>query len=125
MDFGAASIRAAGAALATTRHDGTVTLAHVATPTEIHPEAASEAFDRLLRALPVPDGIDVETLILEGDPVSALLRLASEENYDLIAVGSRAGIRSEFRVAGSVCLGLLLGAMGAVLIAPPPERGAE
>jgi nucleotide-binding universal stress UspA family protein len=73
----------------------------------------------LLPALHAPDGIEVKTVMLEGDPAAALLRLASAERHDLIAMGSRATMRSEFRLAGSVCVSLLRGAMGAVLIAPP------
>jgi hypothetical protein len=119
MDFGSASIRAARAAFMTTGRGGTVTLAHVAAPTGIRSESASETFGRVLPALGAPDGIDVETVILEGDPTAALLRLALAERHDLIAVGSRASIHSEFRLAGSVCLDLLRGAMGAILIAPP------
>ena len=122
VDFAAGSIRAARAALATTGPGGMVTLAHVAEPTAGYSEPASEAFGRLLRALRAPSEIGVETVILDGDPAGALLQLASSGGYDLIAMGSRSTSRSEFRVAGSVCLGLLRNAMGAVLIAPPPEE---
>jgi nucleotide-binding universal stress UspA family protein len=122
MDFGPASIRAAHAALATTGQGGVMTLAHVAEPGTTGSDDAGEAFGRLLSALGAPAGVAVDTVILEGEPTSALLRLALAGDYDLIAAGSRTTSRSEFRMAGSVTLGLLRGAMGAVLVAPPETQ---
>jgi nucleotide-binding universal stress UspA family protein len=122
IDFESASIRAAQAALATASPDGTVTLVHVAAPTPGHSDAARVAFSRLLSTLRVPATIDVTTVILEGDVTAALLRFAAAGRYDLIAVGSRATARSEFRLAGTVCLALLRSAMGLVLVAPPAQR---
>jgi nucleotide-binding universal stress UspA family protein len=131
VDFGTASIHAARAAITTMARGGTVTLAFVASATgpnravgegdPIPGEAAVDALHRLVADLGAPDGITIDTVILEGDPASALLRFAPAGGYDLIAMGSRTTPRSRFRLAGSVCLGLLRSAMGAVLIAPPPQ----
>ncbi len=131
IDFGSASIHAARAALSTTARGGAVTLAFVAPATgpipavdganRVRVDAVPDALHRLIAELGSPDDIDIGSVVLEGEPASALLRFASAGGYDLIAMGSRTTPRSRFRMAGSVSLGLLRSAMGAVLIAPPPE----
>jgi len=131
IDLGDASIQAARATLTTMARGSAITLAFVAPSVEPNPAvdggvsiptaAVRDSLDRLVAELGAPDDIRIDTVILEGAPVSALLRFASAGEYDLIAMGSRTTPRSRYRLAGSVCLGLLRSAMGAVLIATPPK----
>jgi nucleotide-binding universal stress UspA family protein len=55
----------------------------------------------------VGDGVPIETHVLEGPPAQAILRVAAEEGYGLIVVGSR---------GHGVMAGLLLGSVSNAVV---------
>jgi nucleotide-binding universal stress UspA family protein len=132
IDFSAASARAARAALPMLAPGGRVTLAHVAPDLdfqkigreglgEIYAEGVAALFRRLVPELSAPGDVEVETVILRGDPRRSLLELATSGDFDLVAVGSQTRPWADSQLAGSVSVALVRGAGCAVLIAPPPE----
>jgi nucleotide-binding universal stress UspA family protein len=100
VDFRAASARAAAVALDLLGESGTLYLVHVEEPVEVFPDgtiAPDNAdsleivtlFDRLLAMLKVPADVVVETILLSGAPVPALIEFSERVGADLLAVGSR------------------------------------
>lgn len=80
-------------------------------------------FTRFLDSLPQPTEVQVETVILRGDAIGALLRYAEEEEAGLIACGRRRHSISERLLVGSVSTALVRGAPCCVLVAP--ERPSD
>jgi nucleotide-binding universal stress UspA family protein len=65
-------------------------------------------------------GVSYRAKLLEGDPVTALLRLADEEGVDLIVVGSRGTGGAPGRLLGSTSTQLAQQARRPVVIVPEP-----
>ncbi|MFC4359739.1 universal stress protein [Halobium salinum] len=55
------------------------------------------------------DGVDVDTALLDGDPVEALADFAAEQGYDGVFVGHRGLSAHEERLLGSVAKSLVEG----------------
>lgn len=146
VDFGAASIRAARAALSLLEPgadgDAQLTLVHVRSPLDDAPDgrdprasdfASDFAADyeasvgtmfvrlrEMLRPL-VPQGVTVETRIRSGRIVECLLESAEETGAALVAVGTRGPGWAERLFVGSVSTGVLRRAGRSVLVAPAPD----
>ena len=134
VDFGAASVRAARAALALLRAPASLTLVHV-TPRPVaeqrlralHDEAyatrVADLFERLTRELDAPPGVEVRTVNLKGDgAVGQLLSFSAQIAADLIACGAHGhGPVARFFI-GSIASALVREAPAgcAVLVAPAP-----
>lgn len=139
MDFSPASRQAARAALALLGAGGTLTIAHVQPPLDFA-SAGKPGLDAIyergmrtllddvtteLRADGQTGGdVTIDTALVRGDPAPALLTLAREGNYDLIAAGTQGVTPLDRYLVGSVSTALLRGARGAVLIVPAHEAGA-
>ena len=132
MDFSEASVRAARAALVTLTDGGTLTLAHVAPDvdfSEMGKEGWGQIYDRgvaslleqLAGELRIPGEVDVETVVVSGDPSTHLLEIAARGAFELVAAGSQTAPWVEWHLTGSVSTRLLRGARCAVLIAPPAD----
>lgn len=132
-DFSPASARAARAALAMLGQSGSLHLVYVEPPAEMLPGGFALAggsrypgdivqwFRRFIGTLDVPAGVFVETTILNGKPVPALLEFAERIGAGLIAAGSHAHSRLERFILGSVSTGLVRNARCPVLVAPVGE----
>lgn len=137
IDFSAASIRAAQAALLVADECATVTLVHVAPALDLaHPlrdrsgaifgADVSGPFDRLVEELRryAPAGVTIETRVAAGSAVEEVLSVADEVDAELIVVGTHGpGLVERFFI-GSVAAKLLHDAPCSVLAAPAP-RPAE
>jgi nucleotide-binding universal stress UspA family protein len=132
MDFSVPAIQAARAACALLGETGTLTLAYVR-PGEValgepalvgFPDSAlvETLFTDLRKALPVPSGISLETVMLSGDPALAILSLAQSREVDLIAAGSHGYSALQRALLGSVSTWLLRHAECSVLVAPSLRR---
>jgi nucleotide-binding universal stress UspA family protein len=132
MDFSVPAIQAARAACALLGETGRLILAYVK-PGEValgeprlveFPDAAlvETLFDDLRKALPIPPGVSLETVMLSGDPAQAILTLAHSREVDLIAAGSHGYSALERALLGSVSTALLRRAGCSVLVAPPLRR---
>jgi nucleotide-binding universal stress UspA family protein len=66
----------------------------------------------------IPEGVDVETELLEGDPADALVRVADARSADEIVIGSR-GLGRVRAVLGSVSHDVLHLARVPVVVVPP------
>ncbi len=64
----------------------------------------------------VGDTVPVETQLIEGPPASAILRVAAEDGYDLIVMGSRGHSQLAGLLIGSVSSAVAQRASCAVLI---------
>lgn len=134
VDFSQASVRAAIAALQMLDDGGRLTLVHVqgaarhadgrAARSESDGEHHARAlFARFLDALPDAIGVQLDTVILRGDAVGALLRFAEEQEVQLIACGRRRHSIVERLLVGSVSTALIRGAPSCVLV--EPERSGD
>ena len=81
--------------------------------------SAGQLLRRYVSQLPA-DGATVETEILSGQPVQAILDAAEAEHVDLLVVGRRGRGLSE-RLLGSVAQKLTSDARHPVLLASPPD----
>lgn len=134
MDFGAASRRAARAALALLDRPAKLILAHVRMPfpaTEPNGAAAvydagvRAEFERLTNTLS-REGVTVTTTVIDGDhPAEALDKLARRENAELLAVGSHGRDFVARILIGSVPTQLLRSSERTVLVAPPATNGTD
>lgn len=131
MDFSAVSRRAAAAALDVVDAGATVTLAHVAPEADlralgadglaaIYEQGVAGLFQQLEATLATRPDVRVETVLLRGEAVSAILTLAARGAYDLLACGTHGDAPAGRRFPGSVSTALLRGARCPVLIAPSP-----
>lgn len=117
VDFRVASARAAAVGLELLGRSGTLYLVHVEEPVEVFPDGTlapesenpsevTELFHRLLAMLKVPPDVVVETIVLSGAPVPALIEFSERVGADLLAVGSRRLTAMARVIMGSVSVGL-------------------
>jgi nucleotide-binding universal stress UspA family protein len=132
IDFSAASRRAARSALSILGPDPTITLAHVQADIDfaalgkpgweaIYARGVDSLFREMVTELQSAGNLTVETVVIRGDTATALLAMARESTYDLIAAGTQGITPLDRHLVGSVSTSLLRGADGAILIAPAPE----
>jgi nucleotide-binding universal stress UspA family protein len=135
MDFSEASVRAARTVLLTLAPGGIVTLAHIEPDLDfkeigkegwgqIYAEGVDGLFRRLVSELTWPNDVQVERVMVPGDPAGSLLDLAARGDFEIVAAGSRSTPWTDSDPGGSVSATVLRGAAGAVLIAPPHETPA-
>lgn len=131
MDFSAASMRAARAAILALADGGSLTLAHVEPDVElqalgkeglgeIYARGVDGLFEQLAGALRA-SGVGVDTTVVRGDAPAVLLEMAARGAFELVAAGSQSAPWVEWHLTGSVSTSLLRGARCAVLIAPPDD----
>ena len=128
-DFSEPSTRAAQAALRLVTPGASVQLVHVIPPERamLEPLVTSPEYHRSLRGnfsrlqsrLDVPDGVEVQDVILRGNTAAEVLAFADRIGAQLIAVGSHGHGFIARLVVGSVTTKLLRGAKCALLVAPP------
>ena len=138
MDFSAASIRAAQAALRVmdAGAGGLVVLVHarpridfgppsVASWTHGYEERVTQMFGRLceLLARDAPEGVLLEMRLCTGTPFECLRDTAVDVEADLMAVGTRSATWLDRLFIGSVAAAALRHAHESVLVAPPPSPG--
>ena len=147
MDFSAASVRAARAALMTIAEDGLLVLVHVRPLIDLLPlyatkEHSHESYETLLenwRAKSdketaalfarlreelrqyAPKGVTIETQTRSGVVLEQLLEIADEKGAHLVAVGTHGPGAIERFFIGSVATEVLRHAGRSVLVAPAPE----
>ena len=135
MDFSPASQRAAQAVIPLLSKGSKLTLAYVVPDVDfaafgkpgwatIHDHGVARLFERLAAALSIPGDISVETVLLRGEIVAALLDYARRADVDLIATGTQGETELERHRTGSVSTAVLRGAQCLVLIAPPPPTSS-
>lgn len=98
IDFTETSLRAARLSLELAAPGASIYLVHVAPrngfsheldyPGGSYKQDAGNALSRVHEQLRVPRGMNVQEIMLQGDPATELLALASSLNADLIATGS-------------------------------------
>jgi len=147
MDFSAASVRAARAALMTIADDGLLVLVHVRPVIDLLPlyaaqEHPRESYEALLRDWRIrsdrdtanlfarlrdelrqyaPKGVTIETQTRSGVVLEQLLDVADENGAHLIAVGTQGRGAVERFFIGSVATEVLRHAGRSVLVAPAPN----
>jgi nucleotide-binding universal stress UspA family protein len=138
LDFSQASVRAATAALEMVGPDGHLTLVHVAKTArhqngqqtgaeEEDARRISALLARVADQMPQSSGVRLDTAILRGDAVGALLRFVEENQVDLVACGRRRHSLIERLLVGSVSTGLIRSAPCCVLVTPefPQDEEAD
>ena len=134
VDFSRSSMRAARAALHLLADDARVFLVHVQPEVAsleddqegwgvIYTQGIAGAFARLALELELPAGVQVETVVLEGNAGPELLAFAAQSGADLVVAGTH---RSSFRPrsdVGSVTSALLAGP-ATTLFLTPAEPGS-
>lgn len=132
-DFSVASTRAAKVALDLLGKSGTLYVVHVEPPVELlpggfalvgdarYPGEVVVWFRRFIESLKPQPGIIVETTVLNGKPVPAILEFAERVGASMIAAGVHSHTRMERFLLGSVSTGLVRNAVCPVLVAPAGE----
>jgi nucleotide-binding universal stress UspA family protein len=129
VDFSPASVRAATLALEMLGPGGQLTLVHVDSAAyrlsgpiagvDEHSERRSRSrLERFTDALPQSSTVQLQSVVLRGDPVGALLRYAEEQEVELIACGRRRHSLVQRLLVGSVSTAVIRGAPCCVLVAP-------
>jgi len=147
MDFSAASVRAARAALMTIAEEGLLVLVHVRPLIDLLPlyatkEHSRESYETLLEDWRVksdketatlfarlreelrryaPKGVTIETQTRSGAVLEQLLAVADETGAHLVAVGTHGPGAIERFFIGSVATEVLRHAQRSVLVAPAPD----
>ena len=135
IDFSESSRRAARAALQLLAPDATLTLVHVEPVAdlralgregwaEIYERGVARLFESLEEELG-GTGVRVESVVLEGEPVAALLGYAATHACDLVASGTQGVAAHGPCLTGSVSTALLRGSTATVLVAPPSPPAAD
>lgn len=148
MDFGAAAVAAARAAIAVLGEHGTVYLVHVrppagepAPPRTVppflpgepsavkataagYPDGLDPWFDRLAAELAPPPQVLLRPVVLRGGPAEVLLDFADRVRADLVAAGTQGPAPVQRLFVGSVSTALVRSARCSVLLAPPILAGA-
>lgn len=133
VDFSETSLRAARAVLPLLVPGATLTLAHVEPIAdlramgregwaEIYERGVAGLFASLQAQLSGASDVAVRTVLLEGEPVPALLDHAARNGCDLVASGTQGADARGPCLTGSVSTALLRGTSGAMLVAPPSVR---
>ena len=129
LDFTASSEHAARTALSLLGGQGTLYLAHVTPRTSI-PQGDPRTWEEFMRTgispklvavargLEIPPGVQVEYVLLHGEPAHELLAFADERRIDLIAVGAHGRSALGRLMLGSVSTTLVRTAHRWVLVAP-------
>jgi nucleotide-binding universal stress UspA family protein len=130
VDFGPASEHAAAVAVGLVQGSGTVYLVHVEQPFEAlpdgtvapepeeYPQDLAKRFSDLIRGLKVSAGVVIETVVLNGTPVPALLEFCDKVGADMLAAGTH-GLKGLQRfLLGSVSKALVRNCRQPVLIVP-------
>ena len=146
MDFSAASVRAARAALLSLASGGLLVLVHVRPFVDLLPlyatsEHSRESYETLMRSYRMrtdrqiaaeftrlrdelrpyaPDGVTIETQTRTGTVTEELLAVANDANAQLVAVGTHGPGAIERFFVGSVATEVLRHAGRSVLVAPEP-----
>jgi nucleotide-binding universal stress UspA family protein len=119
IDFTETSEVAARTAAAWLAPGGTLYLVHVIRG--VAGDRESDVGDRLTdlaRTIELPEGVRIETTLLDGPPARAILEFAQRTSCDLIALGSHGYGPVKRLVLGSVASKLLRHAPRAVLVVP-------
>lgn len=134
VDFSAASLRAARTVLEFASDGAHITLVHVRsalgtsrpTPDESphYTAGIASGMEQLQRSLSVPDHCRLDSVTLIGEPAVELLRFATQERADVIAVGSHRHSLVGRMALGSVTTDLLRAATHPVLVIPPETSRA-
>jgi nucleotide-binding universal stress UspA family protein len=129
VDFSRASLRAARTAIGLLGPGGSLFVVYVAPEVHrgeehegasiIHSQGIVAAFARLRRELMVPGGIQIEAVMLNGQPGAELLSFAERADIDLIAVGSHRHPFLTHLLLGSVTSTLVRDARRSLLVSPP------
>ena len=133
LDFTASSEHAARTALSLLGGEGTLYLAHVTPRTpipqgdprtweEITRSGILPKLDAVARRLEVPPGVQIEYVLLHGEPAHELLAFADERRIDMIAAGAHGRSALGRLVLGSVSTTLLRTAHCWVLVAPADRK---
>jgi nucleotide-binding universal stress UspA family protein len=76
--------------------------------TELEPEGYRRRIaEDLRRSVPAPEGIEVEYLVSEGDPVEQIVTVAQEQSCDLIVMGTHGRTGLRHLMIGSVAEGVV------------------
>ena len=122
VDFSISSRRAAMAAAEMMTGSGTIHLVYVepfgGDSDSPLPVDLVTSFRRLADSLRRHPGILVETVVLTGKPVSAVIQFAERVGADLITAGSHGHGKVERFILGSVSTGFVRNASCAVLVVP-------
>ena len=129
MDFTAASIAAATLAADLVPQQGVLYIAHVGAfagaPAEpgdlidLYREGARSKMETVVETIRRRADCAIESLMLEGEPADAILKLAKREHCGLIALGGHAQGLVDRILLGSIRTKVIRGATCSVLIAPP------
>ena len=133
IDFSLHGRQAAEAAASLLTAPGTLILAHVLqglrflrdVPEDWEGRYRAEVegrLDELRRGLHLPDGVEVQARILDGDPARELLALTEAEEADLLAAGTHGHAFVARILLGSVSTRLLRGAAVCTLVAPAVDE---
>lgn len=138
VDFSRASLLAARAALSVMDERGSLLLAYVRPDGGVDDESCegigvieregvAAAFEHLRADIAAPPGIEVETIVVEGEPAAELRAIAARRAADLIAIGSHRHEKVERWLLGSVTTDLLRDGRTSVLVVPPasPTRSVR
>jgi nucleotide-binding universal stress UspA family protein len=134
VDFGAASIQAAHAALRVLDDCATMSLVHVIpaldlshmlrdrSGTAFGGDVAAE-FDRLIEELrrSAPPGVTFDTRVALGSPAEEVMSVVEDVGADLVVVGTHGPNLFERIVVGSVAARVMHSARCSVLASPPPS----
>lgn len=87
------------------------------------PEALRERVEEMARSITEEEGVPAEAMVVDGDPAAEILRVARDEEVDLIAIGThgRTGVRRV--LMGSVAERVLRRAPCPVLTVRAPDEG--
>ncbi|CAN5771800.1 hypothetical protein BH11GEM2_BH11GEM2_32220 [soil metagenome] len=129
VDFSAASLRAAAAALPMLSAGGRLILIHVRAPTPVKGELTERReftyerecerkFKDFLRQLPSLPGVLIETRYLRGDPAGTIVAIANAQAAGLIACGRAGHSFMQRLLVGSVSSAIVRHAICPVLVAP-------
>lgn len=128
IDFTDSSIRAASHVLPLMARDGRVTLCHVrphpdatgssSDSTETYNAQCAAAFGRIIRALPLPPGVSVDTVVLEGGVANRIDEVVTARQADILVCGRRSPQAAPELLLGSVSARLVQHARIPVLVSP-------